>query len=246
MDDEIRKLVTEQYADGLAFERPHIVCDLIQATARTVKHINSYLCLSETFIHNYFKVEGILNSFDLQNYMFSQFEGNVNELLDIFEIPSTCDDFMIACVTRNASLSLMVYLLRKLTTVDDRKRFLSNFMNWCSQLRPQSVPIDVRSLLISNCDLRFSDDESKVLLLWFKVLTISESLIDNEENSLELMQSIQRFCKNLFDVVEDTVYHGFLSFMRSQKKVFSERSVPMRAKTTRAYHLFVVPTDALY
>ncbi len=67
------------------------------------------------------------------------------------------------------------------------------------------------------------DDEAKVLLLWFKTLLISESLIDREENSIELMQSIHKLCKNLFDIVEETVYQGFLSFMRTNKKSFSAR-----------------------
>ena len=62
MDEEIRKIVTEQFAIGLDFERPHIICDLIQSTSQTVKHINSYLCLTEAYISNYFKVEGILHS----------------------------------------------------------------------------------------------------------------------------------------------------------------------------------------
>ena len=69
-----------------------------------------------------------------------------------------------------------------------------------------------------------ADDESKVLLLWFKTLIIAESLIDPEvEDSIELIQSIHRFCKNLFDIVEETVYQGFLSFMRTNRKSFSER-----------------------
>ncbi|CAG2105434.1 unnamed protein product [Medioppia subpectinata] len=187
-NEDIRRIVSEQYAMCFNFENPNIICDLIQSTCQTVKHIPSFLSLNETYIYNYFRVEG-----------------NISNLLVIFEIPNNTEDFMVGCVTKNASLTLTIHFLSKLVAIEDTKRFVSGLMNWSSQLRPNA------------------DDESKVLLLWFKVLTISESLVDNEEESIELIHSIHKFCKNLFDVVEESVYQGFLSFMRTNRKSFSER-----------------------
>ena len=57
-DEEVRKIVSEQFAYDFNFERPHIICDLIQATAKTVRNIQSFLTLSETYICHYFAVEG--------------------------------------------------------------------------------------------------------------------------------------------------------------------------------------------
>ena len=58
LDEDIRRIVIEEYANGFNFESPQIICDLIQSTAQTVRHIPSFLSLSETYISHYFTVEG--------------------------------------------------------------------------------------------------------------------------------------------------------------------------------------------
>jgi len=62
--------------------------------------------------------------------------GNMTSVIEIFEIPGNSDDFMLACVTRNACLTLHIYLLSKLSKTNDARRFIASFINWCSQMRP--------------------------------------------------------------------------------------------------------------
>ncbi len=59
-NEEIRKLVTEQYSCCFNFESPQIICDLIQSMCITIKFIPSFLILSETYISYYFNNEGLL------------------------------------------------------------------------------------------------------------------------------------------------------------------------------------------
>jgi hypothetical protein len=71
------------------------------------------------------------------NWFLHLLTGSLTNILEIFDIPGNSDDFIVACVTKNSCLTLQIYLMSKLTTIKESKRFVTSFINWCSQMKPK-------------------------------------------------------------------------------------------------------------
>ncbi|GBM18112.1 Ectopic P granules protein 5 [Araneus ventricosus] len=125
----------------------------------------------------------------------SEVHGIWQLILTCFQIRSSMlDDFIHACVNKNAFLTLYCYLLDKIpktTSSESKKMLLMSLTDW-----------------INRCEVN-ENDEAKSLLLWDKVLELSVMLA-NEDNLQIVKTTLSAFCRKLSLFGEDKSSDGFL------------------------------------
>ncbi|KAF8791257.1 Ectopic P granules protein 5 like protein [Argiope bruennichi] len=161
---------------------------------------------------------------------------NPSEVHDIWQLILTCfqirssmlDDFVHACVNKNAFLTLYCYLLDKIpktSSSESKKILLLNLTDWINRVEVNE------------------NDEAKSLLLWDKVLELSVMLA-NEDNLQIVKTTLSAFCRKLSILGEDKSSDGFLGAVGFGRSSVLSVNYRFLCRVIVAFILVQIPLNA--
>ncbi|CAL1278001.1 unnamed protein product [Larinioides sclopetarius] len=200
--------------------RSPLLLPCLQTACRCLNQMTSAVMIVECCITTRFNT-------DLHNP--SEVHGIWQLILTSFQIRiSMQDDFIHACVNKNAYLTLYCFLLDKIPqtiTSESKKMLLTTLTDW-----------------IIRCEVN-EDDEAKSLLLWDKVLELSVMLA-NEHNLQFVKGTLSTFCRKLSILGEDKSSDGFLAAVGFGRSSVLSVNFRFLCRLVVAFILLQIPLNA--